>query len=160
MPEIPATEPSVTETSVTETVVIPGVTPAEVFDHLTHPANHVPDGSRSHPSVVGPIGASRLTAKGDRFGMRMTWNGLPYRITNTVVEFEADRRIAWRHFGGHRWRYELEQVGDGTRVAESFDLSPVPSPFRPVYRRVFGFPRAYAKNLRESLAELRDRLAA
>ena len=38
-------------------------------------------------------------------------------------EFEENRRIAWAHVGGHRWRYELEEVDGGTRVTESFDWS-------------------------------------
>jgi len=47
----------------------------------------------------------------------------PYAIRNTVVEHEPDRRIAWRHWGGHRWRYQLEPVEGGTRVTETFDWS-------------------------------------
>ena len=49
--------------------------------------------------------------------------GLPYRIANEVVEFEPDRRIAWRHIGAHRWRYELTEVEGGTEVTETFDWS-------------------------------------
>ena len=50
--------------------------------------------------------------------------GVPYRMWNTVVEFEQDRRIAWRQeWGHHVWRYELEPVGDGTLVTETFDWS-------------------------------------
>lgn len=147
------------QTSVSETVDIPGRTPAEVFAHLTDPANHVSTGD--HPGIVGPVGTERLTAKGDRFGMRMKAYGIPYRITNTVVEFEQDRQIAWRHLAGHRWRYELTPLdgGEGTRVTETFDLSPVPGLARPVYRSVFGFPEAYRRNLRGSLDDLRDRLS-
>ena len=32
-----------------------------------------------------------------------------------VVEFEEDRRIAWRHYGHHIWRYTLEPTDGGTR---------------------------------------------
>ena len=69
-------------------------------------------------------GATTLTL-GSKFGMDMKMGPLPYRISNTVVEFEQDRLIAWDHFGKHRWRYELEPLGDGstTRVTESFDWS-------------------------------------
>ena len=53
--------------------------------------------------------------------------GIPFFISNKVVEFETDRLIAWRHFGRHRWRYELDPVGDGaTRVTETFDYSMAP----------------------------------
>jgi hypothetical protein len=59
---------------------------------------------------------------GTKFGMNMKI-GVPYLITNTVVEYEQDRLIAWRHWGRHRWRYELEPVEGGTEVTESFDWS-------------------------------------
>ncbi|GGS26402.1 hypothetical protein GCM10010171_19880 [Actinokineospora fastidiosa] len=60
---------------------------------------------------------------GDRFGMDMKM-GLPYKIRNTVVEFEEGRLIAWRHFYGHRWRWQLKDLGDGrTEVTETFDWS-------------------------------------
>ena len=72
-------------------------------------------------------GALRL-ALGTRFGMDMKLGPLPYRISNTVVEFETDRRIAWAHVGGHRWRYELEPVEGGTRVTETFDWSTAKAP--------------------------------
>jgi fructosamine-3-kinase len=58
--------------------------------------------------------------------------GLPYTVSNTVIEFEQDRRIAWqtvlsgplgRFLGGRIWRYELEPVDGGTKVTESWDLS-------------------------------------
>ena len=49
--------------------------------------------------------------------------GAPYKIDNTVVEFEEGRRIAWRHIGGHVWRYLLEPVTGGTKVTEQFDMN-------------------------------------
>jgi hypothetical protein len=49
--------------------------------------------------------------------------GTSYKITNTVVEFEEGERIAWRHFHGHRWRYEFADVDGGTEVTETFDWS-------------------------------------
>ena len=58
--------------------------------------------------------------------------GVPYTVTNTVIEFEQDRRIAWqtvlagplgRFLGGRIWRYELEAVDGGTKVTESWDIS-------------------------------------
>ena len=50
--------------------------------------------------------------------MRIT---LPYRVTNTVVEFEEGKVIAWRHVGGHIWRYRLDPGQGGTHVTEEFD---------------------------------------
>ncbi len=95
--------------------------PSVVFAILADPRQHARiDGSGSlRGSVSGP---ERLH-RGARFGMDMRMFGLPYRIRNTVVELEEDRRIAWRHFGGHRWRYVLEPTDRGTQVTESFDYS-------------------------------------
>ncbi len=60
--------------------------------------------------------------------MRMRM-GVPYVISSTVVEYEPDRVIAWRHIGHHRWRYELEPTdGGGTKVTETFDWSTSRSP--------------------------------
>lgn len=54
--------------------------------------------------------------------------GMPYRISNEVVEFEPNRLIAWQHVGRHIWRYRLEPVDDATLVTEEFDWSNARSP--------------------------------
>jgi hypothetical protein len=97
--------------------------PAVVFAILADPRQHSRiDGSGSVGSVIA--GPERLTAKGQTFTVRMKLFGLPYVIRNRVVEFEADRRIAWRHFTANRWRYELAPTADGgTTVIETFDNS-------------------------------------
>ena len=99
---------------------------ATVFAILADPRQHSRiDGSGSVGSVIE--GPTRLTAKGDIFRVHMKLFGLPYTITNKVVEHEADRRIAWRHFGAHRWRYVLEPTDDGgTTVTETFDYTRYP----------------------------------
>ena len=96
--------------------------PAEVvFAILADPRQHSRiDGSGSVRQILE--GPDRLS-KDATFGMDMKLFGLPYKIRNTVVEFDEGRRIAWRHFGGHRWRYVLEPVDGGTRVTEAFDYS-------------------------------------
>jgi hypothetical protein len=48
----------------------------------------------------------RLSA-GAKFGMDMKL-GAPYKIVNTVIEFDEPKVIAWRHFNGHVWRYLFE----------------------------------------------------
>jgi uncharacterized protein YndB with AHSA1/START domain len=100
--------------------------PAEVFALLSDAAKHVEfDGSGT---VRGTRQASRPLTLGTRFGMAMHM-GLGYRTSNTVVEFEQDRRIAWKTtglkglVGGRIWRYELEPVDGGTLVKETWDLS-------------------------------------
>ena len=93
---------------------------ATIFDVLVDPANHsLIDGSGTVVSCRDENQA-RLQM-GSTFGMDMKF-GIPYRIQNEVVEFEDDRLIAWRHFGRHIWRYELEPLPNGnTLVTESFD---------------------------------------
>jgi hypothetical protein len=92
-----------------------------IFDLLADPAmHHVFDGSGS---VKNPVSSSpRRLALGDKFGMNMRIV-LPYKMTNTVVEFEENRRIGWRHVGGHVWRYILEPRDGSTMVTEEFDYS-------------------------------------
>jgi uncharacterized protein YndB with AHSA1/START domain len=96
--------------------------PAErIFAILSDPRRHPDiDGSGTlQQSIKGP---ERLEL-GSTFSMGMKV-GVPYRMGNTVVEFEPERRIAWCHFGKHRWRYELEPQADGrTLVRETFDWS-------------------------------------
>jgi hypothetical protein len=68
--------------------------------------------------------------------MRMRM-GAPYLTRNICVEYDEDRRIAWRHFARHIWRYDLEPVdGDEyrTRVIETFDYQPAPA--AAVYERI------------------------
>src|SRR5690349_13007125 len=68
-------------------------------------------------------GAPDRLVLGSEFGMDMKI-GLAYRIENTVVEFEENRLIAWRHFNGHRWRWQLTPLTDSTtEVTETFDWS-------------------------------------
>jgi hypothetical protein len=95
---------------------------ADIFELLAHPTQHpVIDGSGTVVGVQERT-PTRLSL-GSRFGMQMHW-GLRYKILNEVVEFEEGRRIAWRHFGGHVWRYVLVPVdARTTQVTEQFDAT-------------------------------------
>lgn len=99
-----------------------------LFDVLADPAQHPRiDGSGS---VRAPLPGNPVRLeRGAEFSMSMRIVG-PYRITNRVVEFEEGRRIAWRHFGGHRWRYLLTPVEGGTLVQEEWDATRLPYPVR------------------------------
>lgn len=126
--------------------------PEAIFDLLADPRQHaVIDGSGSVRGVVS--GPDRLEL-GSKFGMKMKI-GLPYRISSTVVEFDENERIAWAHFGKHRWRYELEPLGDGsrTRVTETFDYSTARSPW--VIEKM-GYPRKHPKAMEATLERLAD----
>lgn len=92
-----------------------------IFDVLADPGMHpVIDGSGTVQATRGRQ-IERLSL-GATFGMQMK-RGVDYSILNTVIEFEEGRRIAWRHFHGHVWRYVLEPVAGGTEVTESFDYN-------------------------------------
>ena len=123
-----------------------------IFELLADPANHpLIDGS-------GSVRASRSSGPrrlelGSRFGMNMRL-GLPYRIRNTVVEYEPDRLIAWRHFNGHRWRWQLADLGDGrTEVTETFDWSTARSP-RSI--ELLGFPARNRRGIEATLRRLAE----
>jgi hypothetical protein len=93
--------------------------PAKIFDLLARPsAHHLFDGSGT---VQGAISGPERLSLGARFGMSMRIK-IPYRISNTVVEFEEDRLISWCHMMKWKWSYQLEDLGGGqTLVTESFD---------------------------------------
>ncbi|UDY35535.1 SRPBCC family protein [Dermatobacter hominis] len=120
----PSAPTASTATSVSVSRLIPA-TAQRLFDLVADPTMHpVIDGSGS---VRGVKGAKRKLALGDRFTANMRV-GLPYFISNTVVEYAEGRRFAWAHVGGWRWRWEFEEQEpvDGepiTRVTETFDWS-------------------------------------
>ena len=104
--------------------------PAALFAVVADATRH-PEIDGSGQLVKAKDGAAQQLALGSTFGMAMKM-GVPYTVTNTVIEFEQDRRIAWqtvlagplgRFLGGRIWRYELEPVDGATLVTESWDLS-------------------------------------
>ena len=151
--------------------------PDVIFDVLADPARHSEiDGSgtvgtvRSHgsrphdqrddqPDDRPDRGRARRLELGSRFGMEMRWGPLPYRISNTVEEYEIDRLIAWAHFGGHRWRYRLTPITvDGataTEVTESFDWSTCNPVIGKIIERI-GYPERHPANMTATLARLAD----
>ena len=138
---------TITEDTVSATGIVP-TTPAAVFDFLRRPANH------SELSGDGTVKGSRTgdeeLSMDSRFGMKMKV-GVPYRVSSKVVEFEQDHLIAWCHFGGHRWRWELEPVDGGTQVTETFDMST--AKFPPALR-LAGYPKRHEDNVADSVRNL------
>ena len=95
--------------------------PEIIFDFLADPRNHsLIDGSGTVRDTQ--TGVPTRLSFGAEFGMQMKV-GLPYKITNEVVEFVEGKQISWRHMGGHIWRYILEPVAGGTKVTEQFDYT-------------------------------------
>jgi len=138
-------------------VSVSRVIPAEagaIFDLIADPSRHPEiDGSGT---VKRSIRSSEpRLALGATFGMAMRI-GFPYRITNTVVEFEEGRRLAWRHFGGHRWRYELVPVDGGTEVTETFDWSGARSPR---FIEMMRYPAKHVPNMERTLERLEKAVA-
>ena len=139
-------------TSATDVV---DASPEEVFDFVRRPANHAIISGNG--TVQGNLAGPERLGAGDRFGMSMKM-GVPYRIRNTVVEFEQDRRIAWCHPGRHRWRWEVEPTDDGrTRVTETFDMGP--SPIKFALKLFMGLPDGHTENVRRSVENVRDHFA-
>jgi uncharacterized protein YndB with AHSA1/START domain len=124
--------------------------PEEIFALLTDPSKHpLLDGSGT-VLAAQPGGPAKLEL-GSKFGMDMKM-GASYKILNTVVEYEENRLIAWRHFNGHRWRWALEPVEGGTQVTETFDWSTARVPF---LIGISFFPRKNKQGIEATL----DRLA-
>ena len=119
-----------------------------IFDVLADPSQHAAiDGS---DTVQGHLGQQGRLSLGSTFAMRMRlW--LPYRIKSRVLEFEENQLIAWGHFGGHRWRYELRPVDEKTMVTETFDWS---TSRLPLVIEAVGYPRRHLKNMERTLFRL------
>jgi hypothetical protein len=125
-----------------------------IFDVLADPSMHpVIDGSGSVQGVQD--GGPERLHDGARFGMDMK-RGASYKILNTVVEFDEGRLIAWRHFHGHRWRYELADVDGGTEVTETFDWSRARSK---LFLELAGFPRKNKAGMEKTLERLEEVMA-
>ena len=96
----------------------------KIFDLLANPTSHrLFDGSGTIQKAIS--GPERLFL-GAKFSMAMKIK-LPYRIKNTVVAFEENKKITWCHLMKWTWCYELVDLGNGsTQVTESFDASAIP----------------------------------
>ena len=122
--------------------------PATIFDVLADPSQHSAiDGSKS---VQGHVGQQARLSLGSTFAMKMRI-GVPYHIKNRVLEFEENRLIAWGHFGGHIWRYELTQIAEKTLVTETFDWS---TSRLPILIQIFRYPQRHTKNMQTTLMRL------
>lgn len=105
--------------------------PDKIFALVADAGKHASiDGAHS---VNHASQASVPLSMGAKFGIAMRGRKetlfIPYRTNNTVIEYEPDRRIAWKttflggRVGGRIWRYELEAAPEGTLVRETWDVS-------------------------------------
>jgi Polyketide cyclase / dehydrase and lipid transport len=125
--------------------------PQAIFDLLADPTQHaLIDGSGTVRSSASD-NPERLSL-GAKFSMSMKL-GVPYKITNEVVEFDEPNVIAWRHMGRHVWRYRLRPVEGGTEVTEEFDWG---AALVPAALKLTGSTKKAAKGIDATL----DRLAA
>jgi uncharacterized protein YndB with AHSA1/START domain len=127
--------------------------PAPIFDLIADPAQQ-PRWDGNNNLAAAPAG-QRVRRTGDVFTMTLTGGEVR---ENHVVEFDEDRRIAWRPAEpgheppGHLWRWELEPVGPSrTRVTHTYDWTRLTDETR--------LPRARATTADKLLASL-DRLTA
>jgi hypothetical protein len=137
--------------------VIPAA-PGAIFDLIADASRHPDiDGSGTVKEVKAG-GPNRLSA-GATFGMSMHL-GVRYSMVNTVVEFEDNRRLAWKaapggwvgkFAGGRIWRYELEPVAGGTRVQESWDIS---EDHQRLFLRMGGLAKKTRSNMESTLARI------
>jgi uncharacterized protein YndB with AHSA1/START domain len=143
--------------------VIPA--PADkIFDLLADPSRHRDiDGSGTVRDAK--TGSQRL-ALGSKFGMSMKL-GIPYSMTNEVIEFDENRTIAWQTKppvswgaklgGGRIWRYDLEAVDGGTLVRETWDISQEAALSKPLVAR--GRDHT-VKNMEKTLARIEELVTA
>jgi 4'-phosphopantetheinyl transferase EntD len=122
---------------------------SKIFDILANPyRHHEIDGSGT---VVEPkAGTTERLFLGATFSMDMKMKA-SYPTTNHVVEFEENHVIAWHHVAQFVWRYQLDEVADGTLVRESFD-----------YRKPWGLliiPLGWPAKNRTSMEQTLGRLA-
>jgi uncharacterized protein YndB with AHSA1/START domain len=134
----------------------------EIFALLADAGRHSSfDGSGTVDHATGPSADSIPLELGTKFSMRMRGRPeslfLPYTMSNKVVEFEPDRRIAWQPMsfgglvGGRIWRYELNPTADGTLVRETWDVSK--DRRRPMLK-MGSMPRQTEDGMRATLARI------
>lgn len=153
-PEHPETQRTADDDQVVRGIRFVPAEPPAIFDLLADPSRHAEiDGSGTVRSARG--GRPRRLELGAKFAMSMKF-GVPYKITNEVVEFDEGKLIAWRHFGRHVWRYRLRSVEGGTEVTEEFDWSEARSPKA---LELAGIPKRNAKSIEATLNRLATHFA-
>ncbi|WP_375475792.1 SRPBCC family protein [uncultured Jatrophihabitans sp.] len=124
--------------------------PQRLFDIVADPAMHPKIDGSGTVQALRTGGPERLSA-GAKFSVDMKI-GAPYKVMNTVVEFDDGKRIAWRHFNGHIWRYTFEPApGGGTTVTEQWDARHV---WNRLFLKLVGFPKKNRAGIKGTLTRL------
>jgi len=127
--------------------------PADIFALVADPRRHGElDGSGT---VRDAVTAPAQLSEGAKFSVRMKMYGVPYKITSTVIAYEPDRLIEWRHPLGHSWRYEIVESAPGTsQVTETFNYSTAKAPKA---LELVGVPAKNGSGIAQTLEKLRER---
>jgi uncharacterized protein YndB with AHSA1/START domain len=137
--------------------------PEAIFAIISDASRH-PEIDGSGSVVKTKPGTPQQLTLGTTFGMSMKL-GVPYSMSNTVIEFEPDRRLAWqtklsgplgRFVGGRIWRYELSPVDGGTKVTETWDITQDKQGFLLKYGPVASQTAQSMTKTLERLAELTE----
>jgi uncharacterized protein YndB with AHSA1/START domain len=135
-----------------------GAEPSAIFGLLADPTKHPTIDGSGTVKETKPGAPERLSL-GARFGMSMR-AGIGYSMENTVIEFEADRRIAWqarppglmgRFTAGRIWRYDLEPAEGATLVRESWDVS---QDHQRMLLKLGGIPEKTRRNMEATLERI------
>ena len=130
---------------------------AEIFTLIVDPHRHPEIDGSGTVRDVDVKGPHRLGI-GDTFTVGMKQYGVPYKITSKVTAVEENRIVEWQHPLGHRWRWELAEVGPrSTKVTETFDYSTAKIP---LVIELLGMQKQNATGIESTLSALADRFAA
>ena len=152
--DVPVMEQTPTRIVVRAAVDVPA---AALFAVLADPQRHLDiDGSGM---LQASGGTEPITETGQVFTMEMRYPSLgDYRTENHVVEFEAERTIAWMTAregqppAGVRWSWEFQpENAHRTTIVHTYDWSRVHDPA--VLARV-SFPRVSGEALEQSVQRL------
>ena len=83
-----------------------------------------------------------------------------WTTTSEVTECVPGERFAFIAEGYTTWRYDLEPVGDGTRVTESFDFTTASATQRFLYETVVRRPASMVKGMQKTLDRMKAHLEA
>jgi hypothetical protein len=138
--------------------------PATALFAVVADANRHPEIDGSGTVIKTKGGPAQPLHLGSTFGMSMKM-GVPYSMSNTIIEFEQDRCIAWqtvlsgplgRFVGGRIWRYEFADVDGGTKVTESWDISKDKQAFLMKGKKMTEGTAEAMKNTLERLANITE----